>query len=338
MAACPVDAITLVFGTAKRGVDIPHVRENFETNIDGVYIAGELGGMGLIRNAVTQGKQAMDDIASRSKNRDASVHDVVVVGAGPAGLSATLQAEKSGLRFVTVDQGDIGGTVLTYPRQKLVMTQPMEIPVYGKYSKRTIQKEELLDLWRDVIDRTGVEIRTEERLVEIVRPNGYFEVTTTRDRYTTRNVLLAIGRRGTPRKLDVPGENASKVTYQLLDPGQYQNKKLLVIGGGDSAVEAALALADENGAEVTLSYRNEAFSRVKEDNLERINHAIETGAVNMLFESRVTRITGTSVTLNHREEELDIPNDFVFVLIGGELPTPLLERIGIQIETKFGER
>jgi putative YpdA family bacillithiol system oxidoreductase len=294
--------------------------------------------MGLIRNAVTQGKQAMDDIASRSKNRDASVHDVVVVGAGPAGLSATLQAEKSGLRFVTVDQGDIGGTVLTYPRQKLVMTQPMEIPVYGKYSKRTIQKEELLDLWRDVIDRTGVEIRTEERLVEIVRPNGYFEVTTTRDRYTTRNVLLAIGRRGTPRKLDVPGENASKVTYQLLDPGQYQNKKLLVIGGGDSAVEAALALADENGAEVTLSYRNEAFSRVKEDNLERINHAIETGAVNMLFESRVTRITGTSVTLNHREEELDIPNDFVFVLIGGELPTPLLERIGIQIETKFGER
>jgi len=338
MAACPVDAITLVFGSAKRGVDIPHVRENFETNVDGIFIAGELGGMGLIRNAVTQGRQAVENIAARGKCADKSVHDVVIVGAGPAGLSATLQAEKAGLRYVTVDQEDIGGTVLTYPRQKLVMTQPMEIPLHGKYTRREIQKEELIDLWRDIIDKTGVEIRTRERLESVVRPNGYFEVATTGGGYAARNVLLAIGRRGTPRKLGVPGEETSKVTYRLLEPEQYRNKKLLVVGGGDSAVEAAVALAGVRGTDVTLSYRKTAFARIKEDNLRKIDEAIAAGSVAVLFESHVDRITPTTVDLSHNGTVQEYPNDFVFVFIGGELPTPFLAKMGVKIETKFGER
>jgi thioredoxin reductase/NAD-dependent dihydropyrimidine dehydrogenase PreA subunit len=338
MAACPVDAISLVFGSAKRGVDIPHVRDNFETNVDGIFIAGELGGMGLIRNAVTQGRQAVENIASRGAGKDPQVHDVVIVGAGPAGLSATLQAEKSGLRYVTIDQEDVGGTVLTYPRQKLVMTQPMEIPLYGKYTKREVQKEELLELWQGIVAKTGVEIRTRERLDSVVRPNGYFEVTTTAGQYATRNVLLAIGRRGTPRKLGVPGENATKVTYRLLEPEQYRGKKLLVVGGGDSAVEAATALAEVKGTEVTLSYRKRSFARVKEDNTRRIEAAAAGGRVRVVYESQVLRISQECVTLEHEGSTHEFANDYVFVFIGGELPTPLLAKMGVQIETKFGER
>jgi thioredoxin reductase (NADPH) len=338
LASCPVDAISLVFGTARRGVDIPHVRENFETNVDGIFIAGELGGMGLIRNAVAQGKQAVENIAQRSRSRDKSVRDVLIVGAGPAGLSATLQAAKSSLDYLTIDQEDIGGTVLTYPRQKIVMTQPMDIPLYGKFSQRKIQKEELLELWKDIIARTSVNVHTHERLESVTRNNGYFEVTTSQDRYATKQVLLAIGRRGTPRKLNVPGETSSKVTYRLLEPEQYRGRKLLVVGGGDSAVEAALALAGESGTEVTLSYRKDAFSRIKEDNLERISAAVESGAVNAMLRSKVDSIDNETVTVTCEDRTEVISNDYVFVFIGGELPTPFLEKMGIRIETKFGER
>ncbi len=338
MAACAVDAITLVFGTATRGVEIPHVKETFETNVAGVFIAGELGGMGLIRNAVTQGKQAVDNIAARNKSRDTSVLDVVIVGAGPAGLSATLQAEKNGLQYLTVDQDDIGGTILTYPRQKLVMTQPMEIPLYGKYSQREVEKEELLSLWHEIIDRTGVGVHTHERLEMVARSNGHFEVTTATDQYVARNVLLAIGRRGTPRKLSVPGEASSKVTYRLLEPNQYQNRRLLVVGGGDSAVEAALSLSREPGTKVTLSYRQTAFSRVKEANRERIARAIDDGSVDVLFESQVSRIENDIVQIDRKGDTVEIPNDYVFVFVGGELPTPFLRKLGIEINMKFGER
>lgn len=338
MAACPVGAISLVFGTAKRGVDLPHVHENFETNVHGIFIAGELGGMGLIRNAVTQGKQAVDSIAARDRSGDPSVFDVVIVGAGPAGFAATLQAEKNKLRYLTIDQNDIGGTVLTYPRQKIVMTRPMEIPLYGKFSRREIQKEELLELWKEIIDKNGIDFHIHERLDSVVRSNGYFEVSTTKERYLTKHLLLAIGRRGIPRKLNVPGENRSKVTYKLIEPDQYRNKELLVVGGGDSAVEAALALAREPGSVVTLSYRKSAFSRIKEDNRIKISRAIESGAVKMMFESNVRRISNDSVTIEQKGREIDIANDFTFVLIGGELPTPFLKKLGIEIESKFGER
>ncbi len=338
LAACPVNAISLVFGTATRGVDIPHVKKTFETNVDGVFIAGELGGMGLIRNAVTQGKQAIDNIAKRKKSIDPSVHDVVIVGAGPAGLAAALQAEQAGLSWVCVEQDDIGGTILSYPRQKLVMTQPMEIPVYGKYSKREIMKEELLELWHEVITKTGIGINTGERLESVVRPNGYYEIQTTRQQYATRQVLLAIGRRGTPRKLGVPGEETSKVTYKLLEPEQYCNKRSLVIGGGDSAIEAAIRLSEQNGTEVKLSYRGKSFNRIKEDNRHRLEEAAASGRLELLYESEIERIEQETVTFRHMEQTRVEENDYVFVMIGGVLPTPLLKRIGIDIDTKFGEK
>jgi thioredoxin reductase/NAD-dependent dihydropyrimidine dehydrogenase PreA subunit len=336
-AACPVDAITLVFGTATRGVDIPMVRETFETNVEGIYIAGELGGMGLIRNAVTQGRQAVENLSQR-RSHDPSVADVVIVGAGPAGLSASLQAETMALRYVTVDQDDVGGTLLSYPRQKLVMTQPMEIPMYGRFNKREARKEELLELWKTILQTTGVEVNTFERLESVVKPNGHFVVTTTRNEYATKNILLAIGRRGTPRKLGVPGEGLPTVTYKLIEPEQYRGRRMLVVGGGDSAVEAAVTLGQEEATRVTLSYRRDGFSRIKPENKRRIEAAADAGAVDVRFGSEVREIRRGEVVIEQGGKVEELANDYTLVLAGGELPTPLLRKLGVEIETKFGKR
>lgn len=337
-AACPVDAISLVFGTERRGVELPYVKQNFETNVKGIFIAGELGGMGLIRNATTQGKQAVEFINDNLRTAKKGVLDVLIVGAGPAGISASLQAMKQKLSFVTLEQDTFGGTVLNYPRQKLVMTQPMEIPLYGKVKCREVFKEELLELWGDIIQKTGLEIQTKEKVESIERPNGFFHVRSSKDEYVARNIIIAIGRTGTPRKLGVAGENSSKVAYRLLEPEQYSGKSLLVVGGGDSAVEAALSLVEQKETKVLLSYRKNVFSRIKEKNEMRLEQAVKSRCVQVLYESQVTEIRPEKVYLDHKGKRVSIDNDFVFVFAGGILPTRFLRDMGINIVKKFGER
>jgi len=339
LMACPVDAISLVFGTERRGVDIPHIRETFETNVDGIYIAGELGGMGLIRNAITQGREAVDFISKSLKDRDPQILDLIVVGAGPGGLSAALQARKRGLRSLTVEQEEeIGGTILSYPRQKIVMTEPMDIPMYGKFRKKEVLKEELVDLFREITAKYPIPVNAGERVESIERHNGHFRVTTNLTEHLAKRVLLAIGRRGTPRKLGVQGEASSKVTYKLLDPEQYKHKHILVVGGGDSAVEAAISLSEQEGTMVSLSYRRNAFSRLKEANETRIRQVSEAGMVKVYFESTVKEIQPDNVVLTQHDRELVVRNDFVFVMVGGELPTAFLQKVGVHTITKFGER
>jgi thioredoxin reductase (NADPH) len=337
-AACPVGAITLVFGTETRGVELPYVKETFETNVPGIYIAGELGGMGLIRNAVTQGREAIEYIARTLNGRDASTYDVAIIGAGPAGLAATLEAKKRGLRAITLEQDDIGGTVLSYPRHKIVMTQPMDIPLYGKINAREIQKEELLDLWQKVIAKTEIRINTHEKLESVQQERGTFTVRSSKGEYRARRLLLAIGRRGTPRRLGVEGEDSAKVTYKLIEPEQYRGKKVLVVGGGDSAVEAALATASQPGTEVTLSYRKNVIARIKDKNRERLERATRADRVRLLLESQVKMIQETKAIISQKGRELEVPNHYVLVFIGGELPTMFLKGLGIRIEMKFGER
>lgn len=335
MAACPHDAIRLVFGTSKRGMDIPFVKPNFETNVPGLFIAGELGGMGLIRKAVEQGRQAIESIAKLKGSGFAN--DVVIIGAGPAGISASLAAKEKGLRFVTIEQEEsFGGTVYHYPRNKVVMTAPVQLPIIGRMKFGEVSKERLLEFWTGVARRTRLEINFFERM-ESVKPDGPgFVVVTSKGQYRTRAILLAIGRRGTPRKLGVKGEEQAKVVYRLIDPEQYRGQHVLVVGGGDSALEAAVACVQESGTHVTLSYRSEAFSRVKQKNRDRLQQAEAGGRLKVLLSSNVAEIGADSVALDRGGKKLKLKNDAVIVCAGGILPTPFLKEIGVQVETKYG--
>jgi thioredoxin reductase (NADPH) len=336
--ACPVQAITLCIGTEKRGVELPHVSPDFETNIPGLFIAGELGGMGLIKNAVEQGKQAVENITRKIKRSSQAEYDLLIVGAGPAGISASLAAKKNNLKYITVEQDNLGGTVFSFPRAKVVMTSPMDLPLHGKVKLSETSKSELLKMWEDVLSKNKIVIHEHEKVESIHRMNNLFEIKTNKNTYTSNSVLLSIGRRGSPGKLGVPGEQNEKVFYRLLEPELIKNSKVLVVGGGDSAIESALLLTGENNF-ITISYRNNSFSRLKPKNLEKINEAVSQGKIRVFFNSNVKEIRDKSVLLsvNSNEELKEIENDLVYVFTGGILPTMFLEQIGIKITKKFGE-
>lgn len=333
--ACPVGGITLVFGSATRGIDIPMVKENFETNVPGLYLAGEIGGMGLVRNAMTQGKQAIEGI----KNTAGKInypYDVFIVGAGPAGIAATISAKHYGLKYRAIEQDSFGGTVAHFPRGKLVMTDSVDLPGVGKVRLGEIRKEDLLQKWDNLKEQTQIAISYEERLESITALDPGFNIKTNKGVYQSSTILLAIGRRGTPRKLGVKGEELSKVVYRLVDPAQYRSQHVLVVGGGDSAIEAAMAIAKEQDTTVTLSYRSEAFSRAKAKNRERLQTMVDKHQLNVHLNSNVIEINTEHVVIQQGNETFEIPNDTVIVSAGGILPTPMLKAMGIEVETKFG--
>ncbi|WP_177418929.1 NAD(P)-binding domain-containing protein [endosymbiont of Lamellibrachia barhami] len=335
--ACPFDAITLVFGTERRGVDIPVLKPNFETTMPDIFIAGELGGMGLIRNAIEQGVKALDALMEGRNPQHPHDYDVVIVGAGPAGFSAALRAHELGLNYLVVEQDSLGGTVFQFPRGKLVMTAPVELPLVGKVKFTETTKEELLEFWSRVEKKTGIHISYQEK-VENIEPHGKagYRITTSKDEYNTLKVLLAIGRRGTPRKLGVPGEEQSKVVYRLIDPEQYRGEHVLVVGGGDSALEAATSIAEQPGTTVTLSYRSGSFSRAKKKNRQKVETADENGTLQVLMNSNVKSFTEKQVTIEQQEDLIEIPNDAAIVCAGGILPTGFLKQIGVEVDTKHG--
>lgn len=335
--ACPVEAITLVMGTQKRGVELPHVNETYESNVPGIFIAGELGGMGLIKNSVEQGMMAVENIARAGIPKSEADYDLVIVGAGPAGISAALAARKHGLKFLALEQDTLGGTVYTFPRAKVVMTAPMELPLVGKVRLFDTSKQELLDLWNEALSKNDIAIRERTKVEEILPENGHFKVTTLQgDILTARYVLLAIGRRGSPRKLGVPGEMSEKVAYRLLEPENIRHKDVLVVGGGDSAVEAALLLAEHN--KVVLSYRSDKFSRIKPKNREKINEAIDKQLLEVKLNTNLLRIEEDKayLTADKTGEQISLKNDLVYIFAGGELPAQFLQKAGIQITQRFG--
>ena len=339
LPACAFDAIKLVFGTEKRGIDIPNISPDFETNVPGIFIAGELGGMGLIRKAAQQGREAIGSVRKRLANRPGNAPlDVLIVGCGPAGLSAGLSCMHHQLKFRLIEQEDsLGGAVYHYPRQKIAMTGPVVLDLIGTVNFAEVQKEKLLEFWQGVVQKTGLDISFRERMESIEKSGDDFLVTTSKGSFITRNVLLAMGRRGTPRKLDVPGEDSAKVAYRLIDPAQYAGQSVLVVGGGDSALEAAIAVAQQpDTPSVLLSYRSAAFSRVKQKNRLALEEAEKSGRITVMLNSSVKEIFEQEVDIEKDGERSRYRNDIVIVCAGGLLPTPLLQKIGIQFETKFG--
>jgi thioredoxin reductase (NADPH) len=336
--ACPTGAISLRIGTEKRGVDLPEINPFFETNVPGIFIAGELGGMGLIRNAVEQGRKATENIAKSIKRNLPVSYDLIIIGAGPAGISACLTAKKHGLSFLLLEQETLGGTVFTFPRKKIVMTSPMDLPLYGKVKLFETSKAELLDLWQTALNKNNISIQENSKVESITAENGIFRVATLKgELFTSESVLLAIGRRGTPRKLNIPGEMKEKVAYRLLEPELISGKDVIVVGGGDSAIESALLLADEN--KVIISYRNEVFNRLKPANNDALNKATADNRLEVMFSSNLLSIEDEYVTIAFGKsgETKKIKNDLVYVFAGGELPTQFLEKAGIKITKKFGE-
>ncbi|OGC96697.1 MAG: hypothetical protein A2W25_03380 [candidate division Zixibacteria bacterium RBG_16_53_22] len=328
--ACPVGALKVGLGDIKTRADIPLMNEYNETSVPGIYIAGELGGLSLIRNAIDQGRMVIRRIVETgTRLSDPGVFDVIIVGAGPAGLCAALSAIQSNLRYIVFDRQEPGGTILQYPRQKLVMTQPVEIPLFGTLKKEEYSKEFLLETWRDIIVKYKLNISVNERVDRVTRDGEHFTVTTIKGNYQAGHVILAMGRRGTPRKLGVPGEDRPKVLYQLVDAQSYQNKNLLVVGGGDSAVEAAVGLGRQPGNKVSISYRQAKFARVKLKNEQRINELITQKKVRPIFNSAVKEIREATVLMKAGEDMIEIPNDYVLIFAGGEPPFKMLTEMGV---------
>ncbi len=348
--ACPTGAIVIASGAAVQRLEVPSVSPHFETNVFGLYVVGELGGRGLIKNAINEGRIAMEHVVQRARGGTdarpsatgagaagagaAGVHDVVVVGSGPAGLSAGLTAHEAGISYLVLEQGSLSDTIHRYPRHKLLLAEPVHVPMYGSLWVADTSKESLLQVWQTIIQKTGLRVHTGCRVSEVVKRDGLFEVQAEDGVYLARSVVLAMGRRGTPRRLGVPGEELPRVFYDIVEMEAFAGSRLLVVGGGDSAVEAAVGLANQKGTEVTLSYRGDAFPRVKERNRQKIERDIAGGRVRACFRSQVREIRPDSVLLETDGRTEALPNDYVIIRIGGEAPHEFLRRAGVRIVEK----
>jgi thioredoxin reductase/Pyruvate/2-oxoacid:ferredoxin oxidoreductase delta subunit len=337
-AECPVNAIALVFGTAKRGVDLPEVSEFFESSRPGVFVVGELGGMGLIKNAIRQGLQCADKLGAMRGRAPAGggAVDVAIVGAGPAGLATAIGVTHRGLSYRLLEQDTVGGTVAHYPRRKVVMTEAVTLPIYGKFGKKSISKEDLLAQFEKMIAKANLAVEQQVKVVGIDGQDEAFTVQTSRGPVRARKVVLAIGRRGSPRKLGARGEEQEKVVYRLVEPEQYMGQRVLVVGGGDAGVEAACQLAEESNAEVWLSFRADA-PRCREPNRLKMEALGAAGKLTVLPKSQVKSISARHVEVDVGGKPDRISNDFVIVNVGGELPTEFLQKVGVSMRRYHGE-
>ncbi len=332
---CPVDAIKLVIGSSERGVDLPQVDTHFQSSRPGVHIVGELGGMGLIKNAVRQGLQAAAFLGRQLDAKRAAAGgdacDVAIVGAGPAGIATAVGLRAAGVSFRILEQGAFGGTIAHYPRHKVVMSERVEMPLVGSFGKPLVTKEELLDTFQRIAKKVKLTIEEGVKVEGIEGDDGAFEVLTNKGPVLAKKVVLAIGRRGSPRKLGVPGEDLDRVTYNLVDAEQYAGCKVVVVGGGDSALEAAMALAERGDVEVIVVHRTASFDRCRAANRQRAMAMIEQKKIVAFFSATVARIEKDTITILYDARKLRFANDYVIACLGGELPATFLENAGVEM-------
>ncbi len=340
VAACPIGAISVTTGAAVNRVSVPNVNAHFETNVPGLHVVGELGGRGLIKNAINEGKMAVEHITRRLAaeprplGSEGTIIDVVVVGSGPAGLSAGIEALRSGLSYLVLEQGSLSESVRKYPRHKLLLAEPVSMPLYGDLWVADTSKEDLLQIWEQVVESTGLQVRTGEKVENITHDAGCFRVETSAGTHLARRVVLAMGRRGSPRKLRVPGEELDKVFYEVIEMEQFAKQRVLVVGGGDSAIECAVGLANQSGTTVQLSYRRRELTRVKSRNQEKLDRAVSQGKIALLLGTQVREIRPDVVVIEGPDGTMLLPNDVVMIRIGGDAPYAFLERIGVEIVQK----
>lgn len=333
--ACPTQALVMHRDDAEPPpIKMPNLDPYYQTEVEGMYLVGEVAGKPLVKNAANAGRAVVEDMRRRglrARAGDPNAVDVLIVGSGPAGLSAALTCIHYGLRYVVVEkEGIVASTIARYPKGKDVMVEPYDtknvsfLPVFDS------RKEELLPVWNDLFRRVGLSVRTNEAVESIQKVGGgAFSVKTTAGVYVAQRVVLATGTRGKPRRLDVAGENQPRILSLLDDPAADRGKDVLVVGGGDSAVEAAIALADA-GARVTLSYRGDSFSRAQGKNRDQIKAYGRDGKVTVLLSSRVESFGKADAALVLGDgRHVSISNDVSYVLIGSDAPVAWLERLGV---------
>jgi len=310
-------------------------------DVPGVWLAGDLTGLPLIRNAINQGAAAVRAIAAslaREGAVSAGVHDLVIIGAGPAGVSAALAAKEAGLAAIVLEQGSVAESIRSFPRGKLVFDQPLGIPLVGDLWLKESTKEELLGHWLRIVRQRQLRIFEQHRLLGAsLGADRSFEIVARKDgrdevRVRARRMLLAIGRRGTARKLPLPIPEAlqSRVHYHLADARSFAGQPVLVVGLGDVAMEAALALAHQAGTHVTISYRGDGFTRGKARNAAELKRLVEAGRVRLVWQSEVRALGEREVELATPQGVVQVPWAAMFVLIGALPPWELLAALGIQ--------
>ena len=327
-----------ILTSGSRDLRRPIVGKGQRSNVPGLHIIGDLAGAPVIKLAMAQGVEVINHIAAlpemREPQADADIIDILVVGAGASGLNAALAAREKGYSCIVLEKGKVANTIENFPEGKWVYAEPDSSPPQGKLWLDGAQKEDLVERWNAIVRENDLEVRSEEALVAIEGRDGDFLAKTAKGEYRARKIVLATGQRGNPRKLGAVGEDQEWVYHRLYGPKHYKDEDLLVVGGGNSAIEAALVLAEQN--RVVLSYRKSEFARIFKDNRRKLDEAIAAGRIEVLFNSTVKAFGDRQTVLEVKgADERQLKTDHAFVLIGAELPVKFLKSLGIALENEW---